>query len=80
MVFLHMPKELNVLSDRVFTLVPMQEDYCNGGGVGAWEGRYPTVHKCDLAWGLLKEPYFLDPRLDPHLDIYNIIEIHSSVL
>jgi len=48
--------------------------------VGAWEGRYPTVHKCDLAWGLLKEPYFLDPRLDPHLDIHNIIEIHSTVL
>ena len=30
-----------------------------------WEERYPSKHKCDLAWGLLNEPYFFGPKIGP---------------
>jgi hypothetical protein len=57
MEFLHIPKKLNGLSDRVLSLVSNGEEFphkCeqeNQAMKEAWEGRDPTEHICDLAQG-----------------------------
>ena len=69
MKFLHMPKELNDLSDRVLPhWFPMRRSSPRMCGQEdravqeAWEGRGPTKHKFDLAWG---KPYNLTNTMLP---------------
>ena len=64
MEFLHMSKELNVLSDWVLsTLVPNGEEFLRMCGQEdrvvkkAWEGRGPTEWRCDLAHGVSNDSH-----------------------
>ena len=69
MEFIHMPKELNGLSDRALdglsewglsNWFPNGEEFLQRCGHDdhvvkkAWEGQGPTEHKCDLAWGITR--------------------------